>query len=191
MGDSKKYNQRLRQPIAIIAAIVVLVGPWALYFTYLKKSPFYPVKRVIHLFWSSNGEKFDKTLDRIDIARIMTGEREKLVFEFPKAITFKRLRLDPMERINGVITLYTMSGYSEKGNRVLEINFNNQHAGWTCVDCYAGDPGPGWQIYTHGALAIASPMLPETSAKRVEVDLQAIPLDAKEGFVSWLAGKIF
>jgi hypothetical protein len=192
MIDSKHNHQGWRRRLAIVTAIVVFITPWALYCKYLIKGPLNPVNGVFHMFWSAKSEgAFNKSVDIRTVARILTGKREKLVFEFPETITFKRLRFDPMERIFGVVTFYEIRAYGADGKMVQHIVFDGKTTDWSCSDCNPGETRSGWELATFGALAVASPVLPDIKAAKIEIDLKAVPLHEVIGFPSWLSEKFF
>lgn len=181
-----------RQYLAIVAAIIVFVTPWALYCKYLIKAPLNPINGVFHLFWSPNSEgPFNKSVDIRSKVRTLTGKREKLVFEFPDTITFKRLRVDPMEGIFGNVTFYEIRVYEADDKIAQRIVFNGKPTDWFCSDCNFDETRTGWKIATYGALAVAGPVLPNTKVTRIEIDLKAVPLNEVVGFPTWLSNKFF
>jgi hypothetical protein len=192
MADPKYNPHGWRRSLAIVVAIVVFVTPWALYAKYLIKCPLKPVDSALHLIWSPNSEgEFNESVDIRTTARTLTGKREKVVFEFPEAIIFKRLRIVPMTGIFGVVTFYEIRAYEVNGKTAQRIVFDGNNAGWSCKDCNPDKSRSGWELYTYGGLAVASPVLPETTAARIEIELKAVPLNDVIGFLPWISEKYF
>ena len=187
MNITKTLIFPFKRKLAFVIATSVVAIPWVLFFIYIYSKPLNPTYSCFNLYWTINGDTFDKKRDIISVRRLLNNSRrETIKLILPNEIEFKKIRLDPMVGKFGVVTIYELRVYDEKGNLSLQEIFKHDTPGWHAADCNQGDSADGLECYTYGNLALASPVYNNIKAKRVEVQAKITPLNAVPGFLSWL-----